>query len=357
MKITNKNLLIFCITLAICGRTITYAQPSTNGLILWLDSSYVSSVQTNGNGSITNWLNHAPGATNGVSYTGKNDNDTSASFNSNAPIYGSSTNSRGQGVVNFNGNGYLDNLNFSSETPLDLTIFVLASATTNRGDFSAFMAFNESQSDNDYQTGLNFDQGQDSSSTFDRLNVEGAKGGGGGGFQLLNGSQLAFGTFYLFEIDYGGGSVDNDSVFNVSVNGAIVGSVDGSPTPVNLVNCYIGARAFATGYTAGANNGMIGQIAAVLVYDHQLTNTDLTQTRNYLNNFFAPPDLNITLASSNGVVISWPDTRSYILQQNNNLAAPAGWTTSGYSITAAAGTNSIAIMPPAGKLFFRLSTP
>ncbi len=61
--------------------------------------------------------------------------------------------------------------------------------------------------------------------------------------------------------------------------------------------------------------------------------------------------------SSNSVIVSWPDTGSYTLQQNNNLAAPAGWTTSGYSITTANGTNSITITPPTGNLFFRLSNP
>jgi hypothetical protein len=41
------------------------------------------------------------------------------------------------------------------------------------------------------------------------------------------------------------------------------------------------------------------------------------------------------------------------LQQNSNLAGGA-WTTSGYIITPANGTNSITISPPTGNLFFRL---
>lgn len=48
---------------------------------------------------------------------------------------------------------------------------------------------------------------------------------------------------------------------------------------------------------------------------------------------------------------------SYTLQQNANLAALGGWTTSGYSISTANGTNSITITPPMGNLFFRLSNP
>jgi hypothetical protein len=68
------------------------------------------------------------------------------------------------------------------------------------------------------------------------------------------------------------------------------------------------------------------------------------------------PNMIIT-HSSNSVIVSWPNTGSYTLQQNNNLAASAGWTTSGYTITTSNGTNSITITPPSGNLFFRLSNP
>src|SRR5207247_8056308 len=68
------------------------------------------------------------------------------------------------------------------------------------------------------------------------------------------------------------------------------------------------------------------------------------------------PNLLITRAG-NSVIVSWPNTGSYTLQQNSNLAALAGWTTSGYTITTANGTNSAAIAPPVGNLFFRLKQP
>jgi hypothetical protein len=64
---------------------------------------------------------------------------------------------------------------------------------------------------------------------------------------------------------------------------------------------------------------------------------------------------NLAIAhSGNNVVVSWPNTGSYTLQQNSNVATPASWTTSGYSISTANGTNSVIIMPPTGNLFFRL---
>src|ERR1039457_2329355 len=65
------------------------------------------------------------------------------------------------------------------------------------------------------------------------------------------------------------------------------------------------------------------------------------------------PNLVIT-HSGNSVIVSWPNTGSYTLLQNSSLGGGT-WTTSGYSITTANGTNSINITPPTGKLFFRLS--
>jgi hypothetical protein len=70
------------------------------------------------------------------------------------------------------------------------------------------------------------------------------------------------------------------------------------------------------------------------------------------------PNLTITQVG-NSVIISWPNTGSYTLQQNSNLAVSADWATNGYPVTtnSPAGTNSITITPPVGSLFFRLSNP
>jgi hypothetical protein len=68
------------------------------------------------------------------------------------------------------------------------------------------------------------------------------------------------------------------------------------------------------------------------------------------------PNLVIT-HSSNSVIVFWPDTGSYTLQQNNNLANPVGWASSGYTVSTANGTNSITITTPTGSLFFRLANP
>ena len=67
------------------------------------------------------------------------------------------------------------------------------------------------------------------------------------------------------------------------------------------------------------------------------------------------PNLTIT-HSGNSVIVSWPNTGSYTLQQTRTSRAK-GWATSGYTITTSNGTNSITITPPTGNLFFRLANP
>jgi hypothetical protein len=69
------------------------------------------------------------------------------------------------------------------------------------------------------------------------------------------------------------------------------------------------------------------------------------------------PYLTIKYVPQNSVVVSWPNTPGYTLQQNSDLSKPAGWTASPYPITLANGTNSITISPPSGNLFFRLVNP
>jgi hypothetical protein len=69
------------------------------------------------------------------------------------------------------------------------------------------------------------------------------------------------------------------------------------------------------------------------------------------------PNLIIVSSGTGSVQVLWPNTGSYTLLQNGNLANAAGWTASSYTITTANGTNSITIAPPKGNLFFRLANP
>jgi hypothetical protein len=57
--------------------------------------------------------------------------------------------------------------------------------------------------------------------------------------------------------------------------------------------------------------------------------------------------------NGNGVLVSWPNTGSFTLQTNGNLASSA-WKASGITVNTTNGINSVTINPPVGNLFFRL---
>jgi len=68
------------------------------------------------------------------------------------------------------------------------------------------------------------------------------------------------------------------------------------------------------------------------------------------------PNLSIAFVGHQ-LVVSWPDTGAYTLQQNSDISTSANWAASGYTVNTASGVSSVTITAPAGKLFFRLSKP
>jgi hypothetical protein len=58
----------------------------------------------------------------------------------------------------------------------------------------------------------------------------------------------------------------------------------------------------------------------------------------------------------NEVIVSWANTGTYVLQQNNNLGG-GSWATSGYTVATSNGSNSVTITPSGGSSFFRLAAP
>ena len=60
--------------------------------------------------------------------------------------------------------------------------------------------------------------------------------------------------------------------------------------------------------------------------------------------------------SGSTVTVYWQDVSGWSLQQNNNLATPAGWSASGGAILTN-GTNYLTLTSPTGNLFFRLANP
>ena len=60
--------------------------------------------------------------------------------------------------------------------------------------------------------------------------------------------------------------------------------------------------------------------------------------------------------SGSTLTVYWQNVTGWNLQQNTNLATPAGWSVNS-SWTTANGTNSLSLTSPTGNLFFRLSNP
>jgi hypothetical protein len=67
------------------------------------------------------------------------------------------------------------------------------------------------------------------------------------------------------------------------------------------------------------------------------------------------PQLFIT-HSGNTVTVFWQSVPGWTLQQNGNLASPAGWSASS-GTTTSNGTNYLNVANPAGNLYFRLANP
>ncbi len=60
--------------------------------------------------------------------------------------------------------------------------------------------------------------------------------------------------------------------------------------------------------------------------------------------------------AGNTVTVYWQNVSGWSLEQNNNLATPAGWSTN-VAWTTTSGTNYLNLTSPSGKLFFRLIGP
>ena len=67
----------------------------------------------------------------------------------------------------------------------------------------------------------------------------------------------------------------------------------------------------------------------------------------------AVPNLAISLAAGNSVVISWPGPGG-TLQTNSDLTT-ANWGVYGGAVTSGNGTNSVTLLPSGGSLYFRLT--
>jgi hypothetical protein len=197
-------------------------------------------------GNVTSWTNSG---TAGGAFTQTNSNA--------APTLVTGPN--GTQVIQFAGVNSLRDLSFGQSSVPEATVFIVAAVSSNPGSYRAFAA-GASASADDFASGFNIDQGANSTSSFNAVNVESAKAGGGGGMNLL-GTSYSFGTYHVLQINmYNGG-------YQLFVDGSAQGSRSASNAPLDLTDLWVGSRHFGNS-DRGFFNGNIG---AVQIYSSQLT--------------------------------------------------------------------------------------
>jgi hypothetical protein len=116
-------------------------------------------------------------------------------------------------------------------------------------------------------------------------------------------------------------------------------------------------------YTQGGTNHFYGcnlGVNPAVIFNDPVGSSGLPYDITFNSITFAsgvaqPPNLSISHVGTN-VMVSWPATGTYTLQQSANMAK-FSWSPWGFSYTSNSGTYSITIPSPTNTLFFRLSNP
>lgn len=237
-----------------------------DGLVVWLDAS-VQPAAWRARGDRPQLVDKSPLD---VWFDGSGKKwDFTASSESSYPQY-SSENDRSS--VRFDGtDDFLQRINGDLQCE-DFTAFIVASATSNSGNFRAFLCAG-AQGKNDYQSGFNIDQGPFESVQFEVINVEGD--GFGGVKDLWDGVPQPLGTFHLIEASA------SEKTVQVIVDGMPPGSTRERETkPLSLDVLTLGARQLVTGRPF--QGCLHGDIAEVLLYNRALSLDETSAVREYL---------------------------------------------------------------------------
>ena len=175
-------------------------------------------------------------------------------------------------MVSFDGGGAhfaLADLNQQFET---LTLFIVAAPYSNEGSFRAMLSM-RAAGGNDYQTGINVDQGPFSSSRFDVVNVEGA---GFGGVRNLSTTAAEFLRLRRLCLSC---SVGNDGV-QLWIDGKPNGKRDRAASTLRMDQLLVGARVY--GGSEDPQGFFAGAIAEIILYDRVLSEQERGAVDDYL---------------------------------------------------------------------------
>src|SRR5439155_3984131 len=187
----------------------------------------------------------------------------------------------------------------------EFTVFVLAAPRSNAGSFRAFFSASATGK-NDYQTGLNIDQGGAATEQFSQLNVEGKNFGG---MVNLMTEPQRFGEFHVLAVR---GKTGKGGV-QLFVDGKPAGKRDRAPGPIRLDQITLGARFYSNTLEAPSWRDFLdGDIAEVLLYRRAVGDDELKAVNGYLGGKVA--GLNKVLAGMHA--LSGRATQPLVLVKN-----------------------------------------
>jgi hypothetical protein len=173
----------------------------------------------------------------------------------------------------------------------DITMFLVATPKSNAGGFRAFMS-GKSAADNylgsgtdgrDYRSGFTVDQGGVSTTSFNVLNLEGAKWSGQADVSFTT---FQFNEFHVLSLD----PTNDGSLMLFYADSIVQGSRSSAAATADMLDFRLGARYFDNDATATINPGLTGfldgNIAAVLLYEGNLSDADRQSVESYLTGRF-----------------------------------------------------------------------
>lgn len=129
-----------------------------------------------------------------------------------------------------------------------------------------------------------------------------------------------------------------------------------TPSGTNWVTTTLAGMAGNGGGTDGTGTNALFNLPSGIAADASgnLYVADTGNNTIRMGSTAAVPNLSVSFAAPNGIVVFWPALGNPALQTNGDLTT-TNWGNYGGAVTTASGTNSVTITPPPGNLFFRLA--
>jgi hypothetical protein len=285
--LASARFLAAILTVATSISVCAYAGPilpvvGSGTLILYLDSE--KGVSTSG-GFVDSWADQSAFG-----------NNLTAVGAQRPAVAASGTFGLPRSSISFNGvNELLARSAFATagadSTFSDITMFMVTAIRSNAGGFHALMSGKSAPNNNlgsgtdgrDYLSGYNLDLGTATSSSFSVLNLEGAKWGVQSNLKTTN---TPFNQFHVLSIDPNNAGTS----MNLYIDGVAEGSRTSASGTADMVDFRLGARYYDNDTSATISPGQTGYLdgnmAAVLLYEGNLSDSDRQAVESFLTDRF-----------------------------------------------------------------------